>query len=266
MTIIKYTGDLKLETKIEKGIQSVNRAIQILKCFENNEELGVTEISKLMELHKSTVFGLISTLEMNGLLEKNDSTGKYRLGLELFRLGTKVNSNLRKIAVPYLEKLVAEFEETVNLVVMDNLSVVYLEKVEGKHSMRTSTAVGKRFPLYCTAVGKSILSGISDVELKDKLDRMDFVKCTDKSICNKNDLVKAVEDTKNKGYAEDFEEMEIGLVCVAAPIYNHLGTAFAAISVSGPSFRMTGNLRKEISEALVRYSMDISRRLGYTGI
>mgnify|MGYP001164635687 CR=1 FL=1 len=257
--------DTELETKNDKGIQSVNRAIQILNCFENNEELGVTEISKLMSLHKSTAFGLISTLEMNKLLEKNEVTGKYRLGIELFRLGTKVNSNLRKITVPYLEKLVNKYQETVNLVVMDNLSVVYLEKVEGGHSMRTSTAAGKRFPLNCTGVGKSILAGISEEELKDKLIRMTFTKFTDKTICDRDEFTKCLDKVRKNGYAEDFEELEIGLVCVAAPIYNHLGSAFAAISVSGPKFRMNQNLRKEISESLVEYTQEISKKLGYTG-
>ena len=253
-----------MEIEIQKGIQSVNRAIQILKCFENSEELGVTEISKIMSLHKSTVFGLISTLEMNRLLEKNEATGKYRLGLELFRLGTKVNSSLRKITVPYLEKLVNKFQETVNLVVMDNLSVVYLEKVEGGHSMRTSTATGKRFPVNCTAVGKSILAGISEEELNEKLDRIEFVKCTENTICDREKFEKQIEIAKKRGYSEDFEELEVGLVCVAAPIYNYIGSAFAAISVSGPKHRMDEDFRREISGILVEYTMEISRKLGYT--
>ncbi len=252
-----------MENKTEKGIQSVNRAVQIIRCFENIEELGVTEISRLMALHKSTVFGLIATLELNGLLEKNEASGKYRLGLELFRLGTKVNSNLRKITVPYLEKLVARFHETVNLVVMDNLSVVYLEKVEGAHSMRTSTAVGKRFPLNCTAVGKAMLSGCSLEELEDKLQRMEYEKCTEHTLGSREDVEKALMEVRENGYAEDFEELEIGLVCVAAPIYNHLGSPFAAISVSGPKFRMNDELRKELSEVLVDYTREISKKLGY---
>lgn len=254
-----------METIGAKGIQSVNRAIHILKCFENNEELGVTEISKLMGLHKSTTFGLITTLEINGLLEKSEDTGKYRLGLELFRLGTKVNSTLRKITVPYLERLVTKFQETVNLVVLDELNVVYLEKVEGTHSMRTSTAVGKRFPINCTAVGKSILAGISEKDLSKKLEELDFSKCTDKTICNKEKFIESLDFVKKNGYAEDFEELEIGLVCVAAPIYNHLGNAFASISVSGPKFRMDSELRKEIGETLVGYTQEISRTLGYIG-
>ena len=130
--------------------------------------------------------------------------------------------------------------------------------------MRTSTAAGKRFPINCTAVGKSILAGISSEELNEKLGRLEFVKCTESTICDREEFEKQIEIVKKRGYSEDFEELEVGLVCVAAPIYNYLGSAFAAISVSGPKHRMNEDFRREISEILVEYTMEISRKLGYT--
>lgn len=244
-------------------IQSVSRAIQIIRCFEDNEELGVTEISKIIGLHKSTTFGLISTLEANKLLEKNENTGKYRLGLELFRLGTKVNSTLRHIAIPYLEQLVNMYQETVNLVVMDDLYVIYLEKVESTRSMRISTMVGGRLPLYCTAVGKAIMANLPPEELNSKLDRMEFKKYTDKTLYDKNSIIGSLEKIRRAGYAEESEELEIGLSCVAAPIYNHFNIPFAAISLSGPTFRMNEGFRKEIGLTLIRYTQEISVKLGY---
>lgn len=252
-----------METSSDKVIQSVSRAIQIIRCFENYEELGVTEISKMVGLHKSTTFGLISTLEANKLLEKSDHTGKYRLGLELFRLGTKVNSTLRHIAIPYLEQLVKMYQETVNLVVMDDLSVIYLEKVESTRSMRISTVVGGRLPLYCTAVGKAIMSNLPMDELLSKLNRMEFTKYTDNTMCDKNSILKSLEKAKLNGYAEESEELEIGLSCVAAPIYNHFNYPFAAISLSGPTFRMNESFRKEISGTLKQFTQEISGKLGY---
>lgn len=245
-------------------IQSVNRAVQIIRCFENNEELGVTEISKMLELHKSTAFGLISTLEANKLLEKNTYTGKYRLGLELFRLGTKVNSALRHISMPYLEKLVKMYQETVNLVSWDDLSVIYLEKVESPRSMRISTMVGGRLPLYCTAVGKAIMSGLPGEELNSILDRIEFKKYTDNTLCSVKSILEYLEKAKANGYAEESEELEIGLSCVAAPIYNHFGIPIAAVSLSGPSFRLNESFRKEISAELIRYTQEISGKLGYS--
>lgn len=252
-----------MTTKNEKMIQSVSRAVQILQCFENNEELGVTEISKMMGLHKSTAFGLISTLETNRLLEKNEDTGKYRLGLELFRLGTKVNASLRRIAAPYLEKLVRLYQETVNLVVLDDLSVVYLEKVDSTRSMYINTVIGGRLPLHCTAVGKSILSSLPKAEQVNKVEKMDLAGFTDKTIRDKETLLKYLENAGKNGYAEDCEELEIGLSCVAAPIFNHLGNAFAAISVSGPASRMNETFRKEISETLIHITQEISKKMGY---
>lgn len=253
-----------MEQKNEKVIQSVSRAISIIRCFEYNEELGVTDISKMINLHKSTTFGLISTLQINGLLEKNEDTSKYRLGIELFRLGTLVNSNLRKIAIPYLEKLVRIYHETVNLVTLDNDSVVYLEKVEGTHSMFINTLVGGRLPLYCTAVGKVILAGLSDSDLINKIDKITFKKFTDKTILNKETLLKSIMNTRENGYAEDSEELEMGLTCVAAPIYNHLGISFAAISISTPIYRMNEEFKNKIVKTLREMTQIISGKIGYT--
>lgn len=247
----------------EKIIQSVDRAIQIIKCFENNEELGVTEIGKLLGLHKSTTFGLVSTLYSNGLLEKNDNTGKYKLGLELFRLGTKVNSSLRHIVIPYLEELVRRYQETANLILLDDLSVIYLEKVESAHSMRISTLVGGRRPLYCTAVGKAILAYLPPEELQNKINRIEFIKFTNNTILTQEALIESLNEIKTLGYAEDNEELEIGLSCIAAPILNQYKSPFAAISVSGPTSRMNDGLRKEIGMTLVEFTQDISKKLGF---
>ncbi len=249
--------------KNAKIIQSVSRAIKILKCFDENEQIGVTEISKMLGLHKSTAFGLISTLEAYQFLEKDEDTGKYRLGMELFRLSTKVNSNLRSIANSYLEKLVKEFEETVNLVVRDDIYVTYLEKIESPHSMRICTRVGLRLPLYCTAVGKAILSTYSDDEIREILSNTEKKKYTDKTITDEKDIMDYIDVVRKNGYAEDFEELEEDLTCIAAPIISHTEKAIAAISVSGPTARMTDEFRQKIAKTLVTYSRDISRKMGY---
>lgn len=244
-------------------IQSVVRSIDILKCFENAEELGVTEISHKVGLHKSTVFNIITTLERCNFLEKNTGSGKYRLGTELFRLGTKVNISMRKVAQPYLEKLAAQFKETVNLVIRDGNYVIYIEKIESPHSMRISTMVGGRLPINATAVGKAILAGLPDEELVKSLDELSFVKITARTICNKKELIDYLAQVRHAKYAEDVEEMEIGLTCVAAPIFDHTGKAIAAISVSGPTTRMVEPFRKQIAEELIKITSEISSKFGH---
>ena len=244
-------------------IQSLVRAIEILKSFEDAEELGVTEISTKTGLHKSTTFNIISTLERYHYLEKNESTSKYRLGIELFRIGTKVKSVLRKITLPYLEKLAFDFKETVNLVVRDGDQVIYLEKIDSPHSMCISTVTGGRLPINSTAVGKAILSGLTDSVLVEVVNSLNLVKFTDKTITEKGKLLECIEKVRITGYSEDFEELELGLICVASPIFDHTGKSCTAISVSGPTSRMNEEFRKEIGSSLVKITQEISKKLGY---
>ncbi|WP_432406546.1 IclR family transcriptional regulator [Wukongibacter sp. M2B1] len=250
--------------KTKNTIQSVDRAIQILKLFEDHEELGVTEISKRLSLHKSTTFGLITTLESNNMLEKNELTNKYRLGMELFCLGTKVNSGLRQTAYPYLEKLVALYSETVNLVILEYPYVVYLEKVESSHSMRISTAIGEIRPLYCTAVGKALLANMTDDKIREYIDSIELKKHTPNTIVNSKILQMNLEKIRKLGYSTESEELEVGLCCIAAPIFNHIGKAFAAISVSGPVSRMGEDMLENISKTLTQFTREISSKLGST--
>ena len=139
-------------------IQSVDRAVAILKCFGQGDRLGITDISKRLGLHKSTVFGLVNTMASHRLLEKETDNDKYQLGIELFRLGANVQSGLRDVCLPRVRQLVEATGETVNLVVPDGTDVVYIEKRESPHSMRICTSIGQRMPMYCTAVGKVILA------------------------------------------------------------------------------------------------------------
>ena len=246
-------------------IQSLVRAISILNSFDNNEELGVTEISNLLGLHKSTAYNIITTLERYKYLEKNNITNKYRLGIELFRMGTKVKSGLRRISLPYLERLVAQYKETVNLVIRDGDSVVYLEKIESPYSMRISTSVGGRLPVNATAVGKAILSGLPDLELLEAVDNLNFIKLTDHTICDRNRLLENIYKVRVTGFAEDIEELEVGLTCVAAPIFNYTGKTLAAMSISGPASRMNKAFRNNAAKSLVECTKEISVKLGYHG-
>lgn len=244
-------------------IQSIVRATDILSCFEDSDELGVTEISNRTGLHRSTTFNIISTLERCRYLEKDESTSKYRLGIELFKMGNRVNNGLRKTVYPYLEKLVSLYKETVNFVMREGKHVVYMEKIESPHSMRIGTVVGGHMPIYATAVGKAMISGLSAHEKIDIISGLDFARFTDNTICDKEEFQKSIDDVRRIGYAEDAEELEIGLTCVAAPIFNHMGKPSFAISVSGPTSRMDKQRRREIGLSLVDMTKEISCKLGY---
>ena len=239
-------------------IQSVDRAIGILRCFGHGEKLGITEISKQLGLHKSTVFGLVNTLVKHRLLEKEPDGDKYRLGIELFRLGANVQSGVREICLPHVRQLVEATGETVNLVVPDGTDVVYVEKAESPHSMRICTSIGQRMPMYCTAVGKVILAFMDDDKRTAAVLNMELIPRTENSISTREELLSHLEKVRRDGYALDEEELEFGLVCVAVALTGKSGEPIAAISVSGPKQRMIPEKITGIYDELAKHANEIS--------
>ncbi|WP_238457075.1 IclR family transcriptional regulator [Desulforamulus putei] len=246
-------------------MQSVERAISILEVLERSSEpLGVTEISNRLALHKSTTFGLLHTLESKGFVNQDPENGKYKLGLRLFEIGENVHKrmNLRYQARPFLQKLVKEFNETVHLVVKTDNEYVYIDKVEGPQAIRMYSQIGKRALMHCTGVGKSILAFLSEDELEDILNSIELTEFTPNTITNLTQLKDQLVKIKKQGYSIDDEEIEIGLRCVAAPIFNHNGEAIAAISIAGPTTRMTYERIAELIVPIKETALAISSTLG----
>lgn len=242
-------------------IQSVERAISILKCFETQQELRITDISRRLGLHKSTAFGLVNTLEINGFLEQDENTGKYRLGRELFRLGAHVDVSLRTIVAPYLNNLVNSCQETVNLVVPSGGYILYVEKKESPHSMRICTQEGQLLPMYCTAAGKAMLAHMEEETVQRILDQTCFEYYTDHTVCSPEEIRKQLVQVRKQGYAIDREELEYGLVCIGAAIVDSAGQLTGAISVSGPASRMDERLCSQAADLLIQYTREIGQRL-----
>lgn len=240
-------------------IQSVDRAIMVLRCFERGEKLGITEISRRLALHKSTTFGLVNTLAENKFLEQDPETGRYHLGIELFRISANVQISIREIGIPYVKRLMELTGETVNLVVRDDCYVVYIEKMESPHSMRICTRIGQRLPMHCTAVGKAMMAYLPPSELSSILDHSKMSAYTEQTIITRAALRAELTEIRENGYAIDNEELELGLVCVAVPILNGLGQPIAAISVSGPKQRMTEDHIEAIARELKAQSASMSR-------
>lgn len=246
-------------------MQSVDRAIQILKLFsEDRKEMKLTEIANELDLNKSTVYGILSTLKYHGLIDQDEKTQKYRLGLYLMRLGNLVANSIDviNIAHPIIEEVSHRLNETVHLSKLDRLEIVYLDKVESNQSVRISTAIGTRKPAYCTGMGKVLLafSDLNEVEksLPDKLQVF-----TPNTVIDKKVLLEELRDIKKIGYAIDREESEIGLMCIAAPIFDYNGEVKYALSVSGPTPRITGERLEKIINIAKDAARKISYKLGY---
>lgn len=246
-------------------IQSVTRALAIVDTLSNYNALGVTELGQILGLHKSTVYGLLMTLEHEGYVYQNNQTGKYALTLKLFEIGGKVfgELDLRKIARPYIEEIVNKHQETAHLVVPDGPEIVYIDKVECTQSIRICSNVGRRMPFHCTGVGKVILANIPETKVKEIIEQKGLVQFTPNTIIDYETLIDELGRIRETGYAIDNEEAEQGLKCVAAPIRDFNGNVIAATSVSGPKMRMTEDKIREIVADIVALNEKISTELGY---
>ncbi|MBP1763648.1 MAG: kdgR 1 [Firmicutes bacterium] len=248
----------------ERHIQSVFRALKILECVAENDNLiSLTEISQKMGLSKSTTHGLIATLEKYGYMQQDPITGKYALGLKTFELGQAYASNLdvREIAMPDLRELSSVYQETAHLAVLSGDEVVYIDKVDGSRSIGIRSRIGGRNPAYCTGVGKVLLSGLNESKIQEMYKNKQFQKFTKNTVADVPTLLQQIQRIREMGYAFDMEEIEPDLQCVAAPIWDSQGTVIAAISLSGPANRFR-NI-EQITQDVVKAAEQISVRLGY---
>lgn len=252
--------------KPKRLIQSVERAVQIIGLIaQSNNSCSLTVISQELSLNKSTVYGLISTLEAFQYVEQDSITGAYHLGIKLFELGqVYINHiDLRTIVHPYLNQLCERFGETAHLAILSDLEIVYMDKVNSPKSIGILSNIGGRNPSYCTGVGKVLLASLNETELAKVISHLSFHKFTPHTIDNPDDLIASLKKIQLQGYAMDLEEIEIGLSCVAAPIKDHTGKSIAAISISGPKARLSLSRIREILSELIRCSKEISTKLGY---
>lgn len=254
-----------------KLVQSVYHALQLFEVFrtaEKKEEFGVTELSKTLGLHKNNVFRLLATLESRGYIEQNNFTENYRLGIGIFNLGQKfVNKlGLLKLAKPFMEKIVAETNESVYIGILRDGVVIYLDIVEADQTVRIVSRVGKDAPAYCTAIGKIQLAYASEEEINKVYLGARLKKYTDNTITSLPELKKHLKVVGEKDYAFDDEEFEEDVRCVAVPIKDYLGVPVAALSVSGPTSRMDyDRMNNEILPVVQKYAREISKRLGFHG-
>lgn len=248
-------------------IQSVDRALQILEIFEDSDrELSLSQISREMQLNKSTVFGLVGTLKSRGYLDQNSETARYRLGIKLFKLGSivEVNLDIREVARPFLKLLSDKHKETVHLCLYVRNEVIYIDKVDGPGSMRMYSQLGRKSPFHCTGVGKAVLAFLDDQTVDQFMNKTAFKSFTPNTITTPEALRREIAKIREQGYCIDEEEIEIGLRCVAAPIFDRKGAVVGALSVAGPAARINDNAIKAIIDDICEVSQMISEQLGYS--
>ena len=246
-------------------IQAIERAVAILNAFSvDDPELGVTELAERVGLHKSTVHRFMVNLDAAGLVERNQRTGRYRLGLHIFELGGLVmqQMNLWDEALPFLEGLVRDTGETGHLAVLDGGEAIYIERVEARRALRIPSAVGRGYPAHATNLGKVLLADLAPERLRQLIGERPLGAFTRHTITDPAELEAELERIRAQGFAVDNEEYDEGLRCIGAPIYDHSGHAVAALGIGGPVTRITPERVEQLAELVMAAARGLSRRLG----
>jgi DNA-binding IclR family transcriptional regulator len=247
------------------GAQVVDRVVDILEAFTRiGPELGVSDISRALDLKKATTHRLLASLRRRGIVEQNPRTRRYRLGLKLWELGQLATSHvdwLDRIR-PYLQELTDVAGETTHLAILSDGQVLYVEKVESTRSLRMPSQVGRRLPAHCTGVGKALIAYLPEEVLRALIARRGLAGYTRNTITEPGRLSAELAATRERGYSVDNEEIEEGLVCIGAPVRDHSSHVVAAVSIAGPSSRLRPETIETHARSVVRIAAAMSAALG----
>ncbi|WP_210592039.1 IclR family transcriptional regulator [Streptomyces sp. GESEQ-35] len=246
------------------GVQSVDRAVSVLEILARHGEVGVTEIADELDVHKSTAFRLLGVLENRGLVAQAKDRGKYYLGAGVLRLAgaAAVRLDVSQEGVPVCRDLADELGETVNIAVLDEDAAVNIMQARGTASVTAQNWLGRRTPLHATSSGKVLLAHLP-LTLREGLLARSLPRFTERTITGTSALRGELEAAVEQGFCVAVEELELGLAAAAAPIRAHDGKVIAAISVSGPVYRLSSDRLPELAKRTVAAGADLSRRMGY---
>jgi len=241
-------------------VHSVEHAFSLLENLADNElELGVAELCRKISLPKGTIHRLLGTLKNLGYIEQNPQNRKYRLTLKMLKLGTSIADNIGfSQVIPYMKKLSQEFNETVNLAILDDDEILYIYGVGGDNSLKLDLKVGSHQPAYCAALGRVLLASLSEKEIDDYLQRVKLKSYTPNTITNKDKLRKELKLIKQRGYSFIKEEYMLGVFCVAVPLKDNRGNVCAGLSFSIPTARYNKEKFSLIVDSLISTAKKIN--------
>ncbi|RJR48554.1 MAG: IclR family transcriptional regulator [Desulfobacteraceae bacterium] len=249
-------------------MKSLHKVLDIIEAMAKSGSIGIRELSVQTGYPPPTVHRITSTLILRNYIKQDPETKKLSLSVQFLGLGTQVQQqfNLTGIARPHLESLMAESKESVNLAVQDGDYVAYLDHVRSNYSMlQLFTRPGARVPLYCTGVGKMFLSQWPREEVEVYLDRVLLIPHTSETIIDRRKLMDELVQIRAAGYSVDNEEMERGVRCVAALVWDHRGRPAGAVSITGAAMRITPTRIRSFARSVQSCANAISRELGYAG-
>lgn len=247
--------------------RTVFRAVEILELLTKNMDgLSTSEIADIMKIPKTSVFDIIQTLLFMQVLElKDEKFKKYKIGVKAFEIGNKYTKDIEvlNVADQYLKDLSHKLNKTVFIAVENNLEVVYLKKYEPEKAIITTAGIGSKNPMYCTSLGKAMLSAYSDDILKEKVSKLNLVRYTENTLTSKEKLLQNLEEVRRRGYSIDNRELEDHMFCMGAPLRNYENDVVGAISITG-LYREDEVIDNQ-GELVKETALKISRKLGFSG-
>jgi DNA-binding IclR family transcriptional regulator len=251
------------------NVKSLKKALSLLKLFSPaKRQWTLSEMAQALDYHKSSIQRLVTTLEAEGFLERMEpSRGVFRLGPMVLMLGNVASEgiDLRSAARQLLRQLAEQTQETTHLCVVDQFQCYYLDKVDSEQAVRISTYIGQRLPLHCSAVGKVLMSGMTEEEVERIIEQQGLPGFTENTITDRKALAVELAKIREEGLALDDEEYDIGLRCLAAPVKDSRGRVVAAISLSGPVQRLSMKVVQRYASFVKDAAAQVSRKLGYVG-
>ncbi|MEU5954688.1 IclR family transcriptional regulator [Streptomyces sp. NPDC047525] len=250
-------------------VPAVTRALDILELFlEGDGTLSAPEVTRRLQLPRTTVHELLTTLAARSyLVQIPDQTGRYRLGVRAYQLGSRYAEQLDLAAEgQQVAREVAETcDETVHVAVLEDTDVIYIAKVDSTHAVRMVSAAGRKLPAHCTSVGKMLLASLPPAELETRLAGRELVAMTQNSITEPDALLAALAEVRERGVAAEHRESNPDVSCVAAPVRDSAGHVVAALSISVPMIRWSEQREDELAELAAKGAGDLSERLGHRG-
>lgn len=247
-------------------VRSIEKALSILEVLNQDQELSLGEISEKLNMDKGTTHRLIGTLKHSGYVDQNPINRKYTNSFKLFEMGNNVvdKKGLRKAAEPFIEEAALLAGETINLGIIFENHIIYIDKIESHETIKVGLNIGKRIPIYCTGLGKVMLAFTEPKVVNRILKDVVFETFTSKTVKSRQELDDQFSEIQKSGYCMDDEEYVEGLICIAAPIFDHSGEPVAAMSISVPKYRYTEAIKnKDFTAIAIATAYKISKKLGY---
>ncbi|MBY8260012.1 DNA-binding transcriptional regulator KdgR [Vibrio fluvialis] len=248
-----------------EAVSSVLKVFSILQALGEQKEIGVSELSQRLMMSKATTYRFLQTMKSMGFVAQEGEADKYKLTLKLFELGAKSLEyvDLIELADKEMRYISEQTNEALHLGSLDENAIIYIHKIDSGYNLRMQSRIGRRNPLYSTAIGKVLLAERDEQFVRDTLEGVEFIKHTDRTLENVEKLLEELALVRTQHYAEDNEEQEPGLRCIAAPVYDRFGHVIAGLSMSLPTIRFDEQRMGYYVDLLQTAGRNISLQLGY---